>query len=78
MVQCYGVGAEERWQLAFFHQLLLPECLHKEGFLPSPQNTGGIGELGGHWTFFLLGSQIQILADEDGRDIKAVHCLHSR
>ena len=78
MVQCHGVGVEGRWQLAFLHQLLLPERLYKEGFIPSPQNTGGVGELGGHWTFFLLGSQIQILADKDGRGIKAVHHLHSR
>ena len=31
----HGVGAEERWWLAFLYQLLLPECLHEEGFLPS-------------------------------------------
>ena len=60
------------------HQLLLPECLHEKGLLPPDQNTGGIGEFGRCWAFFLLGPEIRVLADKDGGGVKAVHCLHSR
>ena len=56
-------------------------CLNastKKDFLPPAQNTGGIGEFGRCWAFFLLGPQIRVLADKDGGGIKAVHHLHSR
>ena len=55
----------------------LNACTKKDS-LPPAQNTGGVGEFGRCWTFFLLGPQIRVLADKDGRGIKAVHCLHSR
>ena len=42
------------------------------------KNTGGIGEFGRCWTFFLLRTQIRVLADKDGGGIRAVHCLYSR
>ena len=35
LMQHSGVGAEERWQLTVLYWLLLPECLHEKGFLPS-------------------------------------------
>ena len=62
----------------FLLQLSLPEHLHENGILPPAHNTGGIGEFGRCWTFFLLGLQIRVLADKDGGGIEAVHCLHSR
>ena len=49
-----------------------------KGLLPSAQNTGGVGEFGRCWTFFLLRSQIRVLADNDGRGVEAVHHLYSR
>ena len=52
------------------------ECSYEEGFLPIAPNTGGTEELSGHWPLFLTGSEIQILADQDVRGIKAVHCFH--
>ena len=54
-------------------------CLNthiKEGFLPIAQNTGGVREPSRHQSLFLPGSEVQILADQDGWGIKAVHCLH--
>ena len=36
----------------------------KKGLLPPAQNTGGVGEFGRCWTFFLLGPQIGVLADK--------------
>ena len=56
-------------------------CLNmcmKKGLLPSAQNTGGIGEFGRWWTFFLLRPQVGVLANKNGGGIKAIHCLHSR
>ena len=52
------------------------ECSYKEGFLPITLNTRGIRELSRHWPLFLPGSEIWILADQDGRGIEAIHCLH--
>ena len=59
------------------HQFLTSECPYEEGFLPLAPDTGGIGEPSRHWSLFLPGSEIQILADKDGQGIEAVHCLHS-
>ena len=64
--------------LQFCIDFLPPECSHEKGLIPPAQNTRGIGEFGRCWTFFLLRSQIMVLADKDGRGIKAVHHLHSR
>ena len=47
--------------------------MHEKGLLSPAQNTGGIGEFGRCWTFFLLGPQIEILADKNGEGIKAIH-----
>ena len=44
----------------------MPECSHKEGFLPITPNTRGAREPSRHWPFFLPGPEIQILADQDG------------
>ena len=57
---------------------LPPEHLHEKGLLPPAKNTGGIGEFGRCWTFFLLGPQIGVLADKDGGGVEAVHHLHCR
>ena len=50
----------------------------KKDSYPPAQNTGGIGEFGRCWTFFLLGPQIRVLADKNGGGIEAIHHLHSR
>ena len=42
------------------------ECLYEKGFLPITPNTRGARELSRHWPLFLPGSEIQILADQDG------------
>ena len=52
--------------LHFLHRLPMPECSHKEGFLPITPNTRGAGEFSRCWPLFLPGSEIQILADKDG------------
>ena len=78
MVQCSGIGKEEGWWPMVLHQLLPPKCTCKKGLLPPGQNTGGIGEVGRCWTFFLLGPPIGILADKNGGGIEAIHCLRSR
>ena len=54
----------------------MSEHTYKEGFLPVALNTGGTGEFSGHWSLFLPGSEVQILADKNGRGIEAVYCLH--
>ena len=56
---------------------MLPEHVQEEGLLPPAQNTGGIGEFGRCWTFFLLGPQIRVLADKNGGGIEAIHHLCS-
>ena len=48
------------------HQFLMPEHPYKEGFLPTAQNTRGFREPSRHWSLFLPGSEIWILADKDG------------
>ena len=72
LVQCSGVGKEEGWQPMALHWLSPSEHSHRKRLLPPAQNTGGIGEFGRCWTFFLLGPQIRVLADKDGGGIKAV------
>ena len=52
------------------------EHSYEEGFLPITPNTRGARELSRHRPLFLPGSEIWILADQDGRGIKAVHCFH--
>ena len=49
------------------------ERLYKEGFLPVTPNTRGARELSRYWPLFLPGSEIQILADQDGQGVEAVH-----
>ena len=46
-------------------------CLntHKKGFLPPPKDTRGARKPGWCRPLFLSRSQIEILADKDGRDI---------
>ena len=54
----------------------MPECLYEEGFLPITPNTRGARELSRCQLLFLPGSEIWILADQDGRGVKAVHQFH--
>ena len=54
----------------------MSECMYKEGFLSIAPNIGGVGELSRCRPLFLPGSEVRILADKDGRGIKAVYCLH--
>ena len=60
----------------FLHQLLMSECMYKEGFLSIGSNTGGTGELSRCWPLFLPGSEVQILADKNGQGNKAVYHLY--
>ena len=44
----------------------MPEHPYEEGFLPTAHNTRGAREPSRHWSLFLPGSEIRILADKDG------------
>ena len=48
----------------------------KKDSYPVAPNTGGAGEFSGCWPLFLPGSEVQILADKNGRGIKAVYHLY--
>ena len=76
LVQHCHASKEERQWLTFLHQLLMLEHSYKEGFLPITLKTRGTRELSRHWPLFLPGSEIQILADQDGQGVEAVHCFH--
>ena len=54
----------------------MSECMYKEGFLSVALNTGGIGEFSRCWPLFLLGTEVRILADKNGRGIEAVYHLY--
>ena len=60
------------------YQLLLPECAYEKGLLPPAKNSGGAGESGRCWTFFVPRSQVGVLANKNGGGVKAIYCLHSR
>ena len=46
--------------------------------LPPAEDSGGIGESGRCWTFFVPRPQIGVLANKNGGGIKTVYCLHGR
>ena len=46
------------------------ECSYEEGFLPITPNTRGARELSRCQPLFLPGSEIRILADQDGQGMK--------
>ena len=60
------------------YRLPLPECAHAKGLLPPAENSGGIGESGRCWTFFVPRPQIRVLANKNGGGIKVIYCLQSR
>ena len=60
------------------YRLLPPECTYKKGLLPPAKNSGGVGESGRCWTFFMPRPQIRVLANKNGGGIKAIYHLHSR
>ena len=60
----------------FLHRFPMLEHSYEEGLLPITMNTGGAREFSRHWPLFLSGSEIWILADQDGQGIEAVHCFH--
>ena len=66
LVQCCHASKEERWWLTFLHQFLMLECSYEEGFLPITLNTRGAREHSRCQPLFLPGSEIWILADQDG------------
>ena len=75
-MKCCHVSEKEGWWLVLLHQFPMPEHPYEEGFLPIAQNTRGVREPSRCQSLFLPGSEIWILADKDGRSIKAVHRLH--
>ena len=52
--------------------------MHEKGLLPPAKDSGGIGESGRCWAFFLPGPQIGVLANKNGGGIETVYHLHSR
>ena len=52
------------------HQLPMPECPYKKGFLSIAQNTRGVRELSRCRSLFLPGSEIWILVDKDDEALK--------
>ena len=76
MVQCGCPGLEEGWHTAFLHRFQVPQCAHKERFVPTAMDSGDPGEHGRVSTFLIDGFQIRLLADQDGTRITAVHCFH--
>ena len=48
----------------------------KKDSYPLPRIQEALRESGRHWSLFLPGSEIWILADKDGRGIEAIHHLH--
>ena len=56
---------------------LPPEGTYKKGLLPPSENSGGIGEFGRCWTFFMPRPQIGVLANKNGGGIQTIHCFHS-
>ena len=57
------------------YRLLLAYPLHKEGLLPIGKNTRGTQKPGQCQPFFMPGSEVQILADQDGWAVEAVHII---
>ena len=49
-----------------------------KGLLPPAEDSGGIGESGRCWTFFVPRPQIGVLANKNGGGIKTVYHLHGR
>ena len=44
--------------------------MHEEGFLPIARNSGGIGEFGRCWSFFMPRPEVWILENQDGQAFK--------
>ena len=63
-----------RFCIDFCH---LNACI-KKGLLAPAKNSGGIGESGRCWTFFVSRPQIGVLANKNGGGIEVIHCLHCR
>ena len=53
----------------------LNACMKKDSY-PLPQIQEALESLVGAWPLFLLGSEVWILADKNGRGIEAVYCLY--
>ena len=60
------------------YQLLPTECMYEKGLLPTSENSGGIGESGRCWTFFMPRPQIGVLANKNGGGVQTIYCLHSK
>ena len=78
LVQCHGTGKEKRWRPTILYQLLPPEHVYEKGILPPSKNSGGVGESGRCWTFFVPRPQIGVLANKNGGGIQTIYHLHSR
>ena len=67
---------KKRWWLTFKYPLLTFEHTYEEGFLSITPNSRLTREFSGHRSFFLSGFEVWILANKNGRGIKAVYHLH--
>ena len=76
MVQCSGGGPKEGLRPTVLYRFLPSQCPHEERLLPTAKDPGGAGEFGRYWSFFMLRPKAWILANQDGRVIKTVHCTY--
>ena len=53
----------------------MAECTYEEGFLSITSNTRGARKSGRCQPLLLPGSEVQILADKNGRGVEAVYCI---
>ena len=59
------------------YRFLLSQCLHEERLLPAGKDPGSIGEFDRCWSFFMSKPKVWILANQDRRVFKTVHCIYS-
>ena len=58
------------------YRFSLSQCPHEEKLLPTAEDPRSTGEFGMCWSFFMPRPKVWILANQDERVIKTVHCIH--
>ena len=76
MVQCYGLGTEERGMSPFLHQLLTSKQRHHQGWIPLAMYTRNSGKYDWGLPLLVPRSQVWILADENEPRIEKVYGFH--